>query len=191
MRIKVVVVGDGAVGKTSLLYSFYQQEPIGEYIPTLMEWCNIPIFVDNEEHILEVWDTAGQEDYDRLRPLCYGETAVFLICFSCVSPNSHFNVPARWMPELMHHCPKARHYLVCTKIDMRNDETQVQRAKDHGYNIFTREDGEKLATQINACKYFETSSETGFGIRDVFEEVCRYEKYPTLYSEPKKKCIIS
>ena len=48
--------------------------------------------------------TAGQEDYDRLRPLSYPQTDVFLICFSLVNPASFEKVCAKWYPEVSHHC---------------------------------------------------------------------------------------
>ena len=52
---------------------------------------------------LGLFDTAGQEDYDRLRPLSYPETDVFLVCFSVVSPSSFENVKEKWYPEIKHH----------------------------------------------------------------------------------------
>ena len=55
---------------------------------------------------LGLWDTAGQEDYDRLRPLSYPQTDVFLICFSIVNPVSFENVRNKWGPEIRHHCPE-------------------------------------------------------------------------------------
>ena len=50
------------------------------------------VMVDGKTISLGLWDTAGQEDYDRLRPLSYPQTDVFLICFSLVSPPSFENV---------------------------------------------------------------------------------------------------
>ena len=54
---------------------------------------------------LGLWDTAGQEDYDRLRPLSYPQTDVFVLCFSVISPTSYTNITNKWMPEIRHHCP--------------------------------------------------------------------------------------
>jgi Ras family protein A len=54
---------------------------------------------------LALWDTAGQEDYDRLRPLSYPDTDVILMCFSIDSPDSLENIPEKWTPEVKHFCP--------------------------------------------------------------------------------------
>ena len=63
-----------------------------------------PMVCDGVPVSLGLWDTAGQEDYDRLRPLSYPQTDVFLICFSVVSPSSFDNVSSKWVPEIRHHC---------------------------------------------------------------------------------------
>ncbi len=63
------------------------------------------IIVDNVKVSLGLWDTAGQEDYDRLRPLSYPQTDVFVLCFSVISPTSFTNITNKWMPEIRHHCP--------------------------------------------------------------------------------------
>ena len=55
---------------------------------------------------LELWDTAGLEDYDTLRPLSYHDTDVFVLCFSVDSVSSVKNIESRWMPELKHYYPK-------------------------------------------------------------------------------------
>lgn len=71
-----------------------------------------PMQVDTIQVSLGLWDTAGQEDYDRLRPLSYPQTDVFLICFSVASPSSFENVTSKWYPEIKHHCPDAPIILV-------------------------------------------------------------------------------
>jgi small GTP-binding protein len=81
-KIKCVAVGDHGVGKTCLLLTFANNTFPGEYVPILYEDLNINVLVDGKTINLNLWDTLGQEDYDRLRPLCYPNTDVFLICFS-------------------------------------------------------------------------------------------------------------
>ena len=87
--IKCVVVGDLTVGKTCLLESYTSgayQEP---YIKMcLVDNYSAKVIVDEREVNLGLWDTAAQEDYDRLRPLAYPQTDVFLVCFSVVDPSS-------------------------------------------------------------------------------------------------------
>ena len=72
---------------------------------------------------LGLWDTAGQEDYDRLRPLSYPQTDVFLICFSVVSPSSFENVTSKWCPEIKHHCADAPILLIGECIPIRDGGT--------------------------------------------------------------------
>ena len=111
-----------------------------------------------------LWDTAGQEDFDKLRPLSYPQTDIFMICFSLISPISFENVRNKWVPELQLHMPGTKYILVGTKLDMRNDPK---------YNSISYEQGYELSKEINADKYIECSSLTTKNIKHVFEEVIR------------------
>lgn len=62
------------------------------YVPTVFENYVADVEVDNKHVELALWDTAGQEDYDRLRPLSYPDSHVILICFAVDSPDSLDNV---------------------------------------------------------------------------------------------------
>jgi small GTP-binding protein len=88
------------------------------------------VMVDGKPINLGLWDTAGQEDYDRLRPLSYPQTDVFLICFSLINPASYENVRAKWHPEVRHHCPSTPIILVGTKLDLRDDKNTIEKLRE-------------------------------------------------------------
>ena len=117
--VKCVVVGDGAVGKTCLLISYTTNTFPSEYVPTVYDNYATTVVMDGRQISLGLCDTAGQEDLDRLRPLSYPGTDVFIICFSTISTESFDNVKSKWHPELKHHCPDKPYILVGTKVDLR------------------------------------------------------------------------
>jgi len=66
-------------------------------------------------------------DYDRLRPLSYPQTDVFLVCYSVVSPASFDNVRAKRSPEIKHNNPETPIVLVGTKLDLRDDKHTIDK----------------------------------------------------------------
>jgi Ras-related C3 botulinum toxin substrate 1 len=127
------------------------------------------VIVDQKTVSLGLWDTAGQEDYDRLRPLSYPQTDVFLICFSIISPTSYQNVRSKWYPEVTHHCPDTKMILVGTKLDLRDDPDTIQRLREKGHEPITTEKGHQLAKDIGAARYMECSALTQKGLKQVFD----------------------
>ena len=115
-NIKCVVVGDGAVGKTALLISYTSNAFSGEYTPTVFDNYSANVMYKSTPICLGLWDTAGQEDYDKLRPLSYPQTDVFLSCYSIISRSSFNNIKNRWIPELRHYNPNTPIVLVGLKM---------------------------------------------------------------------------
>ena len=143
--IKCVVVGDGAVGKTCLLISYTTNKFPSEYVPTVFDNYAVTVMIGGEPYTLGLFDTAGQEDYDRLRPLSYPQTDVFLVCFSVVNPSSYENVKEKWVPEILHHCQKTPFLLVGTQIDLREETSTLDKLAKNKLKPISPEQGEKLA----------------------------------------------
>ena len=188
-NIKCVVVGDGAVGKTCLLISYTTNAFPGEYIPTVFDNYSANVMVDGKPVNLGLWDTAGQEDYDRLRPLSYPQTDVFLIAFSIISPHSFDNVKSKWWPEIQHHAPGVPLLLVGTKSDLRNDQSMISQLQAKGLHVITEQEAVSRQREIGAVKYLECSALTQDGLKNVFDEAIRAS-----LSKPKKAakkgCIV-
>lgn len=125
-------------------------------LPTLVFDSHATTYtVDGERYTVGLWDTGGGEDYDRLRPLSYPQTDLFIICFSVVDPISYENVLTKvcngdsnftrylarlclvlfiiciqWGPELEHHSPSTPILVVGTKTDLRDDATIIDALRD-------------------------------------------------------------
>lgn len=173
IRKKLVIVGDGACGKTCLLIVFSKDQFPEVYVPTVFENYVADIEVDGRQVELALWDTAGQEDYDRLRPLSYPDTDVILMCFSIDSPDSLENIPEKWTPEVRHFCPNVPIILVGNKKDLRNDENTKRELQKMNQAPLKGDEGKRMADTINAVAYLECSAKTKEGVREVFEHATR------------------
>lgn len=189
--IKCVVVGDGSVGKTCMLISYTTNSFPGEYVPTIFDNYTANVFVDGRPISLGLWDTAGQDDYDRLRPLSYPDTDVFLICFSLVNPNSFANVADKWHPEINHHAPGVPKILVGTKLDLRDNTAELERLQSRKQSPITSVQGEAMRKKISAVAYKECSALTQAGLKDIFDEAIKVVLFPdTNRTKKKKSCAI-
>jgi Ras-related C3 botulinum toxin substrate 1 len=156
-----------------MLMSFSANSFPQDYVPTVFDNYNTAIMVDDQPYNLGLWDTAGQEEYDRLRALCYPQTDVFLICFSLVDPPSFENIKQRWHPEIKHHAPDTPYVLVGTKYDLREDDSVIQELHKKQQAPIQTSAGEKLSKEIGAVSYVECSALTQKGLKTVFDEAAR------------------
>ncbi|KAG9053933.1 Rho GTPase [Serendipita sp. 407] len=101
LQRKLVVLGDGAAGKTSLLNVFCRGFFTHTYEPTVFENYVHELHVDDHWIELSLWDTAGQEEFDRLRSLSYAETHIIMLCFAVDNPISLENVESKWIDEII------------------------------------------------------------------------------------------
>lgn len=173
MRRKLVIIGDGACGKTSLLSVFTLGYFPTHYVPTVFENYVTDCRVDGRSVQLALWDTAGQEDYERLRPLAYAQSHVILIGFSVDSPDSLENVRHKWIDEARERCPNVPIILVGLKSDLRQDPVAIEEMRKKSLRFVSSKDGEAMAQTCGARKYLECSSLTGDGVDDVFEAATR------------------
>ncbi|EJU05585.1 hypothetical protein DACRYDRAFT_113661 [Dacryopinax primogenitus] len=164
---KLVVVGDGGCGKTCLLIVYAENRFPEAYVPTVFENYVTTVPYEGKTVELALWDTAGQEEYDRLRPLSYPESDVILIVFAVDFPVSLANVQDKWYPEVAHFCETTPKILVGTKIDLRQDDHTRRMLAAQGQVPVTPDQGAGVAREIGA-KYVECSAKTGQGVREVF-----------------------
>ncbi|KAJ7253390.1 cell division control protein 42 [Mycena haematopus] len=192
---KLIVLGDYGVGKTSLLISYTAKAFPGDNCPYVLDSCTFPVKVEEgTSYWLGLFDTGGGEDYDRLRPLSYPQTDVFLICF-CVAKRASFRtVSTKWVPEVRHHCPDVPFLIVGTQIDLRDDAETVNKLAGQKERLVTFKEGEKLAHEMGAARYLECSALTLKGVDNVFDEAIRasLDKWPMGQRKAKRrvKCII-
>ncbi|XP_028331266.1 ras homolog family member Ua [Gouania willdenowi] len=168
-RAKCVLVGDGAVGKTSLVVSYTTNGYPTEYVPTAFDNFSATVSVDGQPVKLQLCDTAGQDEFDKLRPLCYTSADVFLLCFSVVSPASFQNVPEKWIPEIRKHAPFVPLVLVGTQCDLREDVKVLIDLAKYKERPVDPADARDCAREIGAVAYMECSSLTQKNLKEVFD----------------------
>lgn len=188
--IKCVVVGDGAVGKTCLLISYTSNQFPEDYVPTVFDNYAVTVMIGDVPYTFGLFDTAGQEDYDRLRPLSYPRTDIFLVCFSVVVPASYDNVKEKWFPEISHHSPNTPCIIVGTQIDLRDDPTTLANLKRQGQKPITPQMGERLARELRAVKYAECSALTQVGLKSLFDDAIVASLEPAVVKKSKKCTIL-
>jgi len=194
--IKCVIVGDHDIGKTALLFTYTTNCFPSEYIPKGLETYNANIMVDDYNIALALWDTNGSSDADPLRPLCFPQTDVFIVTFSIINWESYLNVSKIWAaPPLPHesrkkgtkppgwqsiknYCPDTPFILVGLKEDLKEDRATIHKLTINDKHApVTLEQGNQLAKEIGAIKYFEVSSLRQKNLKVAIDELVRCALY--------------
>lgn len=198
-----MILGDGACGKTSLLNVFTRGYFPQVYEPTVFENYVHDIFIDGQSVQLSLWDTAGQEEFDRLRSLSYSDTHCIMLCFSIDSPDSLENVQSKWVGEIADHCEGVKLVLVALKCDLRSnedsdapeDDPYSQNPYQQQKRLISYDEGLAVAKKVGALRYLECSAKKNRGVNEAFSEAarCALNAKPkgANDNEPEKKsCVI-
>ena len=190
--IKCVIVGDSAVGKTSLILACATNGFPEDPIPHVYHNTAIEVKNGNKTVIMEVRDTGGGSEYDLARPLTYTDADVYLLCFSVGSPTSYHNIMSKWYPELCIYGPKTPIILVGTKTDLRQDKEVKEELEWQSLATIEYERGVQLMKEIGAATYMECSSlKERDDVQAIFEEAAKTvqrQKRPPCIHKSKRCC---
>ncbi|EXJ86121.1 GTP-binding protein RHO3 [Capronia coronata CBS 617.96] len=189
---KLVLLGDGACGKTSLLNVFTRGFFPTVYEPTVFENYVHDIFVDGIHMELSLWDTAGQEEFDRLRSLSYDDTQAIMLCFSVDNRGSLENVGTKWIAEINEHCPGVKIVLCALKCDLREEQEKEDDEPAAPPRIMIQyNEGLEVARQIGALRYLECSAMRNRGVNEAFTEAARVAlQVKPAKSKEDSKCTV-
>ena len=159
---KVIFLGDGAVGKMSLLIRLVENVFPDEWLPYSDNVYHKTVVVNGKEVKTDLWKINPSEGYNTLRQLDYLNTDVVVIGFGIDNHNAFKHVEERWMPEVRLHRPDVPVMLVGTKSDLR------QRLVDKR-PVVPVEEGEAMAKRLGCAGYMECSALTGENAEEVLE----------------------
>jgi len=182
IRVKIVLIGDGGVGKTSIARRYLGESFIHEYKRTIGADFYVKRDTYHDDNLGKVmfewliWDLAGQPAYNEVRPLYYRGAQGALVVFDVTRPETYYNIP-KWLSEYWRHCGSVLPFvLVGNKVDIR----------DSASNPVPPEAGQEYAKIASKTvgidiPYIETSAKTGENISQAFEFLARviidYTKY--------------
>lgn len=181
VKCKLVLVGDCACGKTSLIKKYLSGEFVEAYTPSEFDTYTSTYNVTDSYTIqLSLWDTSGKDEYSRVRPLSYTDADIILLCYSIGIPVSLDHIQTKWYPEIREKCPNQPVILVGCQKDLREHKPNTKKTEQ---NVSTYDQGLKMAKIIDAVMFSEVSAKTSRkSIIDIIEVAamssagCKVEK---------------
>jgi small GTP-binding protein len=164
---KIIVVGDGAVGKTSLIKKYTKGSFQKEYIKTLgAQFSKYDEEIEGNNCKLFFWDIAGQDSFSFMRPTFYKGSKAAIIVYSHTDPES-FDHILEWHEDVKSYCGDIPIVLFGNKLDLISEEQ------------INKEEAEKLVDKRNFLDYYNTSAKTGTGVYKGFQSIIKdlYYKY--------------
>ena len=165
LLLKVIVVGDGAVGKTTLTTHFTYGKFIEYYKMTIgVDFFAKDVTIGNDVVRLQIWDAAGQERFAFMRPNYYEGSSGGFMVFDVTRPDT-FQSLDKWLSEVYKKCGKIPLFLLGNKIDLESRKVKKSHAERYA--------------EKQGLPYYETSAKTGEFVFDVFSELAYtlYKKY--------------
>lgn len=120
-----------------------------------------------------IFDTSGQDEYDKLRPLFYKDSNVIIMCYSIDMPDSLSNIFDKWWPEIRYYVPQIPVILVGIKKDLRNDPITSRRLKLTNQRSLKYEDGQLVSKRLRVAYFFECSCKTNENIQEIFQAAAK------------------
>jgi len=157
LSIKLIIVGDGTVGKSSLTQRFCKGTFTSEYKKTLgVDFLTKRRNINNTEVEYLIWDTAGQEYYDSITKRYYKGSHAAIIVFSVENIKSFQNI-SKWKEKIVTECGKIPLILVMNKVDLPE-------------HLISSEEAEEIAKELR-LSFFTASVKENTNINNIFEDI--------------------
>ena len=160
-QIKIVIIGDSAVGKTNFIFRFTENRFSGIHVTTVgfdYKTRIIKLPSSGKRVKIQIWDTAGQERYMALNKSIFQKMQGIIIMYDLTKRNSFDNID-KWLNIISQNVSDKIKFLVANKLDLADDQ-----------RIVTEEEGEKLAKE-NGMEFYEGSGNSGENVDKIFIEM--------------------
>ncbi|MFX0186039.1 MAG: Rab family GTPase [Candidatus Hodarchaeota archaeon] len=166
--LKIVLIGDGGVGKTAIRERYLGKGFQSRYVLTIgADFATRDDIINGNSVKYQIWDLAGQERFDGVREIYYKGALGALLVYDVTRPDSYYNAP-KWINEVWNNCGRSRVpiVVVANKIDLRQTDDETI-SSEHG-RLLTEKLTKLISREGVACHYIETSAKTGANIPDAF-----------------------